>query len=186
MKDYTITNEEIDAAWFGSWGDNPNKREIIAESLLKLAGGYATGYTALCILRELGLAGKSNLTKKGKRVMFDMNYTRTQPPQQGGDVGEVDVESLKKSVKRLVSAEQADYCLRSNGDIINFVIDHLHANGHLSPAPRNEHIEGLQEALADNFKIHIKNNYVGRFNKLPMDTLKEAAQAYAANMEDKS
>ena len=49
-------------------------REIIADTLLKTAGGYSTGYTALTICCELKLLTKRQksywLTKKGKEYLF--------------------------------------------------------------------------------------------------------------------
>lgn len=47
-------------------------REIVADTLLKLAGGYSTGYTALTCCRELGLIGKKTqkLTKAGEKYLY--------------------------------------------------------------------------------------------------------------------
>ena len=66
-----ITDEQINKAWgHASFGD-ASKRDVIANSLLKYASGYSTGYTANYICKELGLITKGdNLTTLGKRYLF--------------------------------------------------------------------------------------------------------------------
>lgn len=57
-----ITQEKIEQAFEGTrFGENPNYRQIIVDTLLKVSIGFSTGHTAICVCRELGL-----LTKKDK------------------------------------------------------------------------------------------------------------------------
>lgn len=67
-----ITNEEIDIVWgHANFGPNPDKRKIIASTLLKCASGYASGSTARHIVYELGLVTKSwKLSKKGRLYLY--------------------------------------------------------------------------------------------------------------------
>lgn len=71
-----VTDAEIDAVWGNAnFGPCP-RRQIISDTVLKIAGGYDTGHTALIICQELGLLGRSKdperrtLTKKGKRYLY--------------------------------------------------------------------------------------------------------------------
>lgn len=67
-----ITDKAIDVA-FGNanFGSSNTKREIIANSLLKCACGYATGHTAKCILEDLELiTRKYQLTTIGKAYLW--------------------------------------------------------------------------------------------------------------------
>lgn len=79
-EDYILTNEEIEKSWWGSWGENPNKREIITDCLLKTAADYANGYTIREICMDMALLetkrGQIVLTHRGKRVMYHMNKER--------------------------------------------------------------------------------------------------------------
>lgn len=49
-------------------------REIVAETLLKIAGEFSPGHTALVCCQELGLIGKNKheprLTKKGRKYLY--------------------------------------------------------------------------------------------------------------------
>ncbi len=74
-----VSDEEIEVVFENThFGANPNYREIVADSVLKVAAGYAIGGTAMAILQELSLVGKRlrsdqyryNLTKKGKKYLF--------------------------------------------------------------------------------------------------------------------
>ena len=69
-----ITDAQIEAAWGNAnFGEgNNNKRGVINDALLKIACGYGTGFTSICICRELGLMKKSGdtLTKLGKRYLY--------------------------------------------------------------------------------------------------------------------
>jgi len=76
-EDDKITDGEITEAWgYANFGENVDKREIIQETLLQIAGGFSTGHTAMSICKDLDLvtggstSRPSNLTKKGKRVMY--------------------------------------------------------------------------------------------------------------------
>lgn len=57
-----MTDEQIEKAFEGNrFGENPNYRQIIVDTLLKVSIGFSTGHTAICICRELSL-----LTSKDK------------------------------------------------------------------------------------------------------------------------
>ena len=66
-----ITDEQLAKAWgYANFG-NTDKREIVANVLLKCACGYYTGATAKAIVSELGLVGKNwTLTKLGKKYLW--------------------------------------------------------------------------------------------------------------------
>jgi hypothetical protein len=70
-----ITNEQLDLAWGNADFGSRSKRDILKFALLKATCGYANGHTAECIIKELGLVGKSQmkgntLTKKGKEYLW--------------------------------------------------------------------------------------------------------------------
>jgi len=67
-----VTDKQIDLAWgYANFGDNYSKRDIIANTLLKCASGYETGYTAKCIVEELGLVTQGwKLSQRGKRYLY--------------------------------------------------------------------------------------------------------------------
>lgn len=67
-----ITDEAIEKAWGNAnFGPNPDKREIIKDTLLKIACGYNTGHTAKQICNELGLLkGSYKLSKKGGAYLY--------------------------------------------------------------------------------------------------------------------
>lgn len=69
------TDEDIARVFTGTnFGAKRDNRQIIADTLLKIAGDYFTGHTALMCCRELGLLTNSKhitrLTKKGRRYLF--------------------------------------------------------------------------------------------------------------------
>lgn len=67
-----ITDKAIDIA-FGNanFGKGHTKREIVNNTVLKFAAGYATGHTAQCIVQELGLVdSKNKLTAIGREYLF--------------------------------------------------------------------------------------------------------------------
>lgn len=74
---YTLKKEDIELAWGNANFGGSEKIDIIGETLLKIAGGYGTGATALSICQDLGLVGKNRinprLTKKGQKVMYHLN-----------------------------------------------------------------------------------------------------------------
>lgn len=68
-----VTEGELDTVWGNAnFGPHLSKRYVIEESLLKCLGGYRTGHTAQCILRDLGLvySNKWDLTKKGREYLY--------------------------------------------------------------------------------------------------------------------
>ena len=77
-RDSLLTDDEIGRWWYGSWGDNPDRREIIREGLSQLAADFDTGHTIKSILKDLGLVSrgrKSRLLKKGRRYLYYANET---------------------------------------------------------------------------------------------------------------
>lgn len=68
-----LTDEQIDKAWGNAnFGESCVKRDLIKNSLLKLACGYMTGSTIRHILSELGLIKKTyTLTKLGKEYLWE-------------------------------------------------------------------------------------------------------------------
>ena len=76
-----VTDKELESAFAGTnFGKGRSNRKIVAETLLKIAGDYHTGYTAICVCQELGLLGKIRtnrmpaLTHKGRRYLFAAHY----------------------------------------------------------------------------------------------------------------
>lgn len=67
-----ITDEQISDAWGNAdFGQDVDKRDVVANAILKYASGYATGYTILQICKELGLATKNyELTSFGKLYLY--------------------------------------------------------------------------------------------------------------------
>lgn len=70
-----ISDKDIALVFSGTnFGANRDYRSILADTLLKIAGDYSTGYTALCCSEALGLLSRgkrgATLTKKGKRYLF--------------------------------------------------------------------------------------------------------------------
>ena len=66
-----VTGEQIEKVWQNAnFGDTP-RREVIFNALHQIAGNFATGHTAECIVKELRLVGvKDTLTKKGAKYLF--------------------------------------------------------------------------------------------------------------------
>lgn len=64
-----VTDEQVEKAFEGTNFGGGDKRDIIRETLLQLNAGFSSGHTAKVICRELGLLGKNDLTKKGKRYL---------------------------------------------------------------------------------------------------------------------
>ena len=64
-----ITDKAIDLA-FGNanFGTQHTKREIVNNTVLKFAAGYATGHTAHCIVQELGLVNSRSAIVTGKQI----------------------------------------------------------------------------------------------------------------------
>lgn len=57
-----------------NFGAERDERKIIADTLLKIAGGYHSGHTALMCCKELGLLKRlkkgNALTPQGKKYLF--------------------------------------------------------------------------------------------------------------------
>ena len=88
-EEFLIMDEQILAAWGNAnFGENTNHRQIILDTLLKIAGGYSTSHTALSICRDLGLVGRGKhvtLTKRGCKVMYHWNKTALLHAANRGD-----------------------------------------------------------------------------------------------------
>ena len=67
-----ISDEEITRVWENANFGSMSKRDVIGETLMKVASGYHSGHTAKCIVSELGLvqASKWELTKRGKAYLY--------------------------------------------------------------------------------------------------------------------
>jgi len=69
-----VSDEELAACFAGTNFGSSNPREIVADTLLKTAGRYHTGHTALLCCQQLGLIGKNKhepkLTLKGARYHY--------------------------------------------------------------------------------------------------------------------
>lgn len=81
-EEYKISDDDINRAWGNANFGGRDKRQVILETLLQIAGDFSTGHTAMCICQDLGLLGTKSsgrlpsLTKKGKRVMYYWNKHR--------------------------------------------------------------------------------------------------------------
>lgn len=64
-----VPDDAVEKAFKGTNFGSSDPRSIIAETLLQLSADYSSGHTATVICRELGLYGKSGLTKKGRRYL---------------------------------------------------------------------------------------------------------------------
>jgi tRNA(Ile)-lysidine synthase TilS/MesJ len=66
-----VSEKKLEVAFGNSNFGDITKREVIKSTLLKYACGYYSGYTAKCIVKELGLiTEKLSLTKKGKEYLY--------------------------------------------------------------------------------------------------------------------
>lgn len=66
-----VTDKQLDAAFGNANFGATTKRDILKNTLLKYACGYATGHTAKCIVYELSLiTEKEKLTPKGKEYLW--------------------------------------------------------------------------------------------------------------------
>lgn len=71
-----ITDKQINSVWgSANFGEelNKNKRNVVDNALLKIACGYSNGYTAHCIIKELGLISEKTmkLTKLGRNYLYE-------------------------------------------------------------------------------------------------------------------
>lgn len=67
-----VSDAQITEAFKNTNFGSQSHREVLAETLLKCAGGFYTGHTAKAIAIELGLVNrvKWKLTKAGGRYLF--------------------------------------------------------------------------------------------------------------------
>ena len=69
-----MTNKEIEEIFENTNFGEAKPENIIKWSLLKIASGYATGYTAKVILQSLGLLSRAKepkLTKRGQYCLWE-------------------------------------------------------------------------------------------------------------------
>lgn len=67
------SDEEVAACFAGKDLGECDPREIIADTLIKIAGDFGTSYTATRCCQKLGLLGEGKaiqLTKKGRRYLY--------------------------------------------------------------------------------------------------------------------
>ena len=66
-----VTDAQVELAWGSANFGAIQPREVIANTLLKCASGYATGRTARAICEELGLVTEGwQLSQRGKAYLF--------------------------------------------------------------------------------------------------------------------
>jgi hypothetical protein len=66
-----VTDSQVELAWGNANFGDVSPRDVIANTLLKCAVGYATGRTARVICEELGLVtGDWQLSQRGKAYLF--------------------------------------------------------------------------------------------------------------------
>ena len=72
MKDNEIINDDaIDMVHANANFGSMDKRDVVAQGVLKCASGYYQGHTSTCIIREHGLIDNDyNLTDKGKKYLW--------------------------------------------------------------------------------------------------------------------
>jgi hypothetical protein len=74
-----VSDERLARVFTNTNFGNAKPREIVAETLLKIAGGFSTGNTALVCCQELALVGRNKinprLTKLGKRYLYYSHAT---------------------------------------------------------------------------------------------------------------
>lgn len=64
-----ITDEQIAFAFANASFGGADHRELLASSLLKAAAGCYCGHTITVIMKELGLTGKTGVTKLGRQYL---------------------------------------------------------------------------------------------------------------------
>ncbi len=79
-----VSDDELTRAWgYANFGSR-SKREVIIDTLTKVAQGWGTGHTAMCIVKELGLVVSRNnqvgLSDKGLQYLLaaDDLFTKEQ------------------------------------------------------------------------------------------------------------
>ncbi len=63
-----LTDVQINNAWGNANFGESNKRDVVANALLKYASGYGTGHTIECICRELGLITKQYILNQKNTI----------------------------------------------------------------------------------------------------------------------
>lgn len=75
-----VSDQHLEEAFEGTNFGGSKPADIVAGTLLKIAGRYHTGHTALVCCQELGLVGKNKqspkLTLKGSRYLYQA-YRKT-------------------------------------------------------------------------------------------------------------
>jgi len=67
-----VPEAALDEAFGNSNFGDSTHREVVKYTLLKYASGYATGFTARCIVLELNLINTEwGLTEKGKGYLYE-------------------------------------------------------------------------------------------------------------------
>lgn len=110
-----VSDADVEDVFHGTNFGAVSPRKVIADTLLKMAGGYCSGYTALQCCTELGLivrskngfdAGKVHrLTKKGRKYLFYAFHRADAVP---------DAEALKKVREAIELAIMTHYYDRGN------------------------------------------------------------------------
>jgi len=73
-KQRMITRREIENVWGNAnFGENTDKIAVIKDTLLKRASGYHSGFTAMRIVRALGLiTPKDKLSVRGRYCLYHL------------------------------------------------------------------------------------------------------------------
>lgn len=75
MEQPKITDEEIETVFAGTSFGGCNRRELLAQGVLKRFCGYSCGSTLTHILDELRLITQNGtITKRGKQVLINTFY----------------------------------------------------------------------------------------------------------------
>jgi len=66
-----VTEKDMKSVWGNADFGHDDYRLVVDSAVLHSAAGYSNGYTAECIIKELGLISpKNRITKKGKTYLF--------------------------------------------------------------------------------------------------------------------
>ena len=114
-----ITDVQIDRVWGNANFGNTPKREVIFNALHQIAGNFATGHTAECIVKELRLVGvKDTLTKKGAKYLY-YAIEELQRPTEPTKIAEDDTMLL------IAGGQLLGYYLSSCGTSITEVVSSM-------------------------------------------------------------
>lgn len=73
LKQY-LSDDIINQYWFGNFGPNPDRREIIRQGLASRTADFHTGATVTDLLQYYGLIGEQGRpTKKGRKYLYFAN-----------------------------------------------------------------------------------------------------------------